>query len=110
MTKNQKIFLGVISFWPICYIFIFFILLFSMVFLTFINNLGVVLMFPIVFILHILTIFLIIGLEIYYIIHIVGNKDFEVYFKVLFVVLVLFMNMIFFPVYWYLFIWKQIKL
>ena len=64
-------------------------------------------MFPIIFLFHFLTIVIIIGLLIYYIIHISNNKSLDQQMKAVWIVVIFFVNVIGFPVYWYLNIWKD---
>lgn len=114
MTRSMKILLGAASIWPIVYMFIFFIFVFGLMFMS---NAGPVdpggfapaFGFGIValFVVHFLTIFLTLGLTVFYIIHAIKNEAINSDMKAVWAVLFFFGGMIAEPIYWYLHIWKD---
>jgi hypothetical protein len=114
MTRSTKILLGAASIWPIVYMFIFFIFVFGLMFMS---NAGPVdpggfeaaFGFGIIalFIVHFLTIFLTLGLTVFYIIHAIKNEAINSDMKAVWAVLFFFGGMIAEPIYWYLHIWKD---
>lgn len=107
MTKNKKILLGILSIWPAVWFLIFFAFVISTFLFVLKQNFFGFIMFPIIFLFHFLTIVIIIGLLIYYIIHISNNKSLDQQMKAVWIVVIFFVNVIGFPVYWYLNIWKD---
>ena len=103
MQKSTKLLLGAATLWPFVYMFLFFILVFSMLFL----GPGAERVMPFVFVLHMLTILLVLGLTVFYIVDIFKNERVEKDKKVLWAMVIFFGNMVAMPVYWYLYVWKE---
>jgi hypothetical protein len=115
MTRNKKIWLGVLTFLPVAFLVLYFIafaLMFVGVFSTmesggepnptfFIGN------FVILFLLIMIAAVLSIGLMIYYIMHITNNSKFDSNQRLMWILIMVFGGMIGFCVYWYLYIWKE---
>ena len=109
MKKSNKIILGILTTWPILYMFIFMGYIFFSFFLS-INSSNpndIMPDFFIIFILHFFTIFMSMGLLIYYVINIFKNDRVKSDQKALWAIILFVGNMIAMPVYFYLFIWKE---
>jgi phospholipase D-like protein len=109
MKKSGKLLLGAATLWPVVYMFIFFIFIFSMVFIrvdeTGPGNLGASI--ASIFTLHIFTMLLVMGLTIFYIVDVFRNERVEKDKKVLWAIVIFMGNMIGMPIYWYLYFWKD---
>ncbi len=109
MKKSAKIVLGITTLWPIIYMCLFFIFMFSMfLWIPQQSSSGG----PPVFItglfgLHFFTMLLIFGLIAVYIVNIFRNDRIENDKKALWAVVIFLGNMFAMPVYWYLYIWKE---
>lgn len=101
MKKPAKILLGILTAWPVVYMF----MVFGFMFLTFTSNNTS--FFPIIFGLHFATIFMMFGLIAFYIVDVFRNKRIKQDQKALWAVVIFCGNMIAMPVYWYLFIWRE---
>lgn len=110
MKKSTKILLGIATIWPVIYIPLFIVGVFLMTFLS-PGNEGeapaLLALFPVIFLLHFLTIFGGIALEVFYIVNIFKNKRVEEDKRLMWVLLLFFLNLFVMPVYWYLYIWKE---
>ncbi len=110
MTKPMKVFLGFLSFWPLMYFLLFFLFFLTVFIGGFTGTLSDKTIFPLFFVLfslHLTTILLIFGLLIYYIVHLFKNDRVPDNLKALWAVVLFFGNFISFPVYWFLYIWKE---
>lgn len=114
MKRSTKILLGAASIWPIIYMFIFFIFVFGVMFMSgaapadpgqFDPAFGVGIIA--IFVLHFLTIMLSLGLTVFYVIHAIKNDSIKSDMKAVWVVLFFFGGVIAEPIYWYLHIWKE---
>ncbi len=109
MGKSGKLLLGIATLWPIVYMFIFFIFIFSTMFFRpdpGTGN-GLPAMFALIFGLHILTILLIMGLTVFYIVDVFRNNRVDKDKKALWAIVIFLGNLIGMPIYWYLYIWKD---
>ena len=109
MSKAKKIVLGICTIWPIVYMFLANLFVFSMM-PTFNSSPNQILpalhlLFPI----HFLTIILIIVLLFIYIKDVFKSRRIAQDKKALWAVALFFGNMIAMPIYWYLHIWKEPK-
>jgi hypothetical protein len=109
MKKSNKIILGILTIWPILYIFIFMAYIFLSTFLAFNSSNANDTMpdFFIIFILHFFTILMSMALLIYYVINIFKNDRVKSDQKALWAIILFVGNMIAMPIYFYLFIWKE---
>ena len=109
LTKNKKIFIGILTLWPILYMFLFIFFVFGMIFIDMHspNIKGPPASFSILFALHFFTIiymFALIGFYIYYLFktdRVPKDK------KALWAVVIFLGNMFAMPVFWFLYIWKE---
>ena len=112
MTKGKAILLGIFTIWPAIYMFVFPISILIMV-LTEIgqhnHHGGPPLFFLIIFPLHILTILETFVLIAIYIIHLFKTELITQDKKALWAVVLFLGNAFAMPVFWYLYIWKNIK-
>jgi hypothetical protein len=113
MKKSKKVWLGIATIWPVCWMFIFIGLMLTFVF-TFQDRAiregtdnSLMLFFPIAFALHFLTIMGSLGMTIYYIFNIFKNERLDQNYKIMWTILMFFMGMLAQPVYWYLYIWRD---
>ena len=113
MNKTRKVLVGIATVWPISYMVIFMVYAISQFFLptskeAIINRLNSPPTdFFILFGLHLFTMLLMIGLLIFYITNVFRNDMVTKDKKILWVVLLIFGNMIAMPIYWYIYIWKE---
>jgi hypothetical protein len=115
MTKSKKVWLGIATIWPICWIFIFIGLMMTL-FFSLPNGPGeggpgaLVFLFPLIFILHFLTIMGHLGMTVYFIFNIFKNERVEQNYKIMWTLLLFFAGMLAQPIYWYLYIWRDAPL
>jgi hypothetical protein len=110
MTKNQKIFIGILSFLPIIFILI---CITAMIFVM--RDLmlhgapdpTVFAGFAPFFVLMALSSLLSFALLIYYIIHAVNNTNISSNERIVWILVFIFAGVIGFPIYWYMRIWKE---
>jgi hypothetical protein len=119
MKKLSALLLGLVTLWPILYIFIFMAFMFSQFMAVPMGQYSgpektgtafLLSSFGIIFSLHILTMMVIFGLLIYYIYHVFHNTAISQDKKALWAVVIFMGNMIAMPVYWFLYIWRQPKM
>lgn len=109
MQKSTKLFLGVATFWPIAYMFLFFIFIFS----AFIfrpspgGESGIEPTFALIFGLHLLTMLITMALTIFYIVDVFRNNRVDKDKKPLWAIVIFMGNAIAMPIYWYLYFWKE---
>jgi hypothetical protein len=101
--------IGLLSLWPVVYMFLF-MASFAWIFATF-HNQGqraneIPLLFKIIFPLHLLTMLLMFILMAVFVVHAYRTDRIENDKRVLWVVILFFGNMVAFPVYWYLYMWR----
>lgn len=106
MQKSAKVLLGIVSLWPIVYMFLFFVFVFSMAF-GFGKGEDPGPAMAIVFGLHLLTMILILALTIFYIVNIFRNDRVDKDKKALWAIVIFMGNAIAMPIYWYLYFWKE---
>jgi hypothetical protein len=111
LSKSKRKMLGVLSIWPLIYIVIFTILIFSISgFRPFTfssqNNIFLIVFIP-VMIVHVLTIVCGLGLMIYFIIHAVKSTKLTQEMKIIWIILLVMFYTIVSPIYWYVNIWKE---
>jgi hypothetical protein len=100
LSKLKRILLGILSIWPITYI-VFMLVFVYGIFLhhyTPIHELSPV---------NLLTGLLNLGLEIFYIVHAIKSIDPKSNMRVIWIIVLLMFGFIAFPIYWYLYIWKE---
>ena len=114
MSKNKKIFIGILTVLPLVFLVLYFITFISMFvgisstistgdadgLPTFIGS------FVTAFLMIILTIIISFSMLIYYIIHIVNNKQFDSNQRLVWILVTVFAGIIGSCIYWYLHIWK----
>ena len=110
MKKSIKILLAIATLWPLAYMVLFFVFVFSMI--LFIPTQGgessePPMFFLIIFPLHLLTMLWIMALTVFYIVNVFRNDRVEKDKKVLWAVVIFMGNMIAMPIYWYLYIWRE---
>ncbi|MFA6450016.1 MAG: hypothetical protein WCX65_11125 [bacterium] len=105
MKKNKKIALLIGSLWPFFYFFIFMLFI---VFMVGSKNFGGPnpAYFLFIFPLHFFTIILGFALMVLYVINVFKNPMVVGDLKIIWVVLIMFFNILAIPVYWYLYIWR----
>ncbi len=106
MSKTQKIVLGMITIWPIIYIFIFIASIFSFLFGLQANgthgSTAMPAFFPVLIIFHILTIFVCLGLLVYYLRHMITNTSIAQDHKTIWIIALFLGNIITILVYYYI--------
>jgi len=109
LSRPMKVCIGLLTVWPILYMGVFFLFVFSNFFLASTNQGGPGLMnsFGLLFGLHCCTMLLILGLMVFYVVHIVKATFEKTEMKIIWLILVLLGGMIAMPVYWYLYIWRE---
>ena len=113
MKRSNKILLGIATCWPIVYIVLFMVVVFSVILLGQgggppsgsepLFGIGIAL----VMVLHLITIFGGLGLTVYYIIHAIKNEALDNNLKIMWVVLFFFFGIFSEPIYWYTQIWNE---
>lgn len=113
MKKPTKIILGIATLWPILYMAIFFVFIFSQVFLfsqkEAPSQSGPPPKFLMIFGLHFLTMLWIFALLIIYNVNVFRNNRVAKDKKALWAVVLFLGNMVAMPIYWYLYIWREPK-
>ena len=110
MQKPTKLFLGILSLWPIVYVCLFIAFFFS----AFLfgpgsaeTGSGMPPAMAVILILHLLTMVLILALTVFYIVDIFRNERVDKDKKVLWAVVIFMANAFAMPIYWYLYFWKE---
>jgi hypothetical protein len=119
MKKSTKIWLGIATIWPIVYLVLFFVVIFSVVIIAGLNpgthvpvgNPPASIFFPVgfmaIFVLHMLTIMGTLALTVFYIIRVIKTERLDQNMKIMWMLLLFFMGMLAQPVFWYLHIWRD---
>ena len=109
LGKPAKIIVGLLTLWPLLYIFVFFAFMFTMVFTIphQTTGQGVPAPFVVIFALHLFTIFFMFGLVAFYIYYLFKTDRVPQDKKALWAVVLFLGNMIAMPVFWYLYIWRE---
>jgi hypothetical protein len=111
MKKSTKVLLGIASIWPVIYIPIFLLAVFS--FVIFGGPPGkeppaaFPLIFLVIFAVHMLTVFVTLGTKIFYIVNVFKNPKVEKDKQLMWVLLLVLAGLFAEPVYWYLNIWRD---
>jgi hypothetical protein len=115
MTKNKKIWIGILTFLPIAFLLLYFlnlIILFTGIFSS--ARVGEELdpsmmfgNFAVMFFLIFVAVVVSIGLMIFYIMQITNNKKFDSNQRLMWILIIVFAGLIGFIVYWYMYIWKD---
>ncbi len=117
MKKSTKIWLGIATIWPIVYLVLFVVLVFSVFLAAGLNpgphapgdpsgSVFFPLGFMAFFILHMLTIMGSLALTVFYIIRVFKTEQLDQNMKIMWTLLFFFMGMLAQPVFWYLYIWR----
>lgn len=115
LKKSTRILLGIVTVWPIVYMFLFIFAMF-----------GFMLMLPAesgaaqppgssaipigfigLFAVHLLTMFVIMGLMAFYIVQVFKTERLDQAMKIMWTVLICMLGMFAMPVFWYLYIWRE---
>lgn len=119
MKKSTKIWLGIATIWPVVYMLLFFVVIFSVVIVGALNpgphapvdNSPASIFFPVgfmaIFVLHMLTIMGSLALTVFYIIRVFKTEQLDQNMKIMWMLLLFFMGMLAQPVFWYLYIWRD---
>jgi hypothetical protein len=111
MTKTAKIALAVASIWPFIWMLIFVMFIFGTFFMSpnpeHDGNRGMPLPFIFFFGGHFLTILWMFALTAFYIVYLFRTERIPQERKALWAIVLFFGNIIAFPVFWYLYIWKE---
>lgn len=114
LSRTQKILLGIVSAWPLVYIFLFLAFIFALIAMSAGNPGGGGELDPIfgggfviLMLVHMVTIFLTLALTIFFIVHAVKNTKLDSNMRIIWIVLFFLGGMIAHPIYWYLQIWKE---
>ena len=108
LTKSRKIAIGVLTVWPILYIFIFMFYTLAGHFLEGSQGWRGRL-FPIISVLHHFTIFWIVPLIVFYLYYLFKTDKVPKNEKALWAAVIIVGNMLTMPVFWFLYIWKDPK-
>ena len=109
MQKPTKVLLGLATLWPLVYMFLFFVFVFSMAF-GFRGNdpqPGIPPIMALVFGLHLLTMLVIMALTVFYIVNVFRNERVDKDKKALWAIVIFMGNAIAMPIYWYLYFWRE---
>src|SRR5215210_5308888 len=110
MKKRNKILLGIATAWPIIYIPLFILFMFSFVLMADRRaspDGAFPAMFLLIFPLHILTILGGLALSVFYIVNVFRNPRVEKDKQVLWVLMLFMVGLVALPIYWYLYIWRE---
>ena len=118
MKKSTKIWLGIATIWPIVYLVLFFVVIFSVFIVAGFNpgphapaDPSASIFFPLgfmaFFVLHMLTIICSLALTVFYIIRVFKTEQLDQNMKIMWTLLLFFMGMLAQPVFWYLYIWRD---
>ena len=117
MKKRPKIWLGIATFWPLAYIFLFLTAILLMFGLAAASGPGpeprgpasilLTMGFVAVFILHIFTVLEIMALKVFYIVKVLKADHLDQNMKIMWMLLLFFTAIFVEPIYWYLHIWKE---
>jgi hypothetical protein len=113
MNKPAKIALAVLSLWPFVWMLIFFLFIFGMIFFMSSQSQmsdrhqGMPLPIMLLFAGHFLTMLLMFALTAFYVVYLFRTDRVAQDKKALWAVVLFFGNVFAFPVFWYLYIWKE---
>lgn len=111
MKQSTKIWLGIGTFWPVVYVFLFigFVAVFAVAVSG--SNASADLVgwlgpgMVVLFLVHMLTILGTLALTVFYIVRVIKAEQLDQSAKIMWVILLFFVGMFVMPVYWYLYIW-----
>ncbi len=109
MGKGKAIALGLLTVWPLLYMFIF-MGFFLVSFLSMGSGPeagGFPVSFAIIFPFHMFTMLSMFALLAIYLVHVIKNKDLEDNMRIIWVILVIMVGMGAMPAYWWLYIWNE---
>jgi hypothetical protein len=113
MSRNSKVFVGILSFLPIILLIVFLVMFFGM-FPAFFEwdksdptPEDVLTVFAPIFFLAITMGILSLGLLVFFIMHLVRNKSMDGTERVIWVLVFLFAGIVGYPIYWYMRVWKD---
>ncbi|GBC79131.1 hypothetical protein EG19_06335 [Thermoanaerobaculum aquaticum] len=112
MSKGKAIVLAVFTLWPFLYMFLFFatiVILITSAAAKPQPSQDMPLLFGGIFIMHIATMLEIMGLLVVYIVHLFKTDRVPQDQKALWAVVIFLGNVLAMPVYWYLYIWKPLR-
>ena len=114
MSKTAKTLLGIATFWPILYIFIFIGIVGFMTLGMFASAgaggeppTAFFAAFPVLFVFHFFTILLTLSLMGFYLYHVIRDPSLDTNMKLIWVLVILLANMAGMPVYYIIRIWKR---
>jgi hypothetical protein len=96
LSKGAKLGLLALTLWPVIYVVLFFFMIALMP-----------RAFPAIFIVHGLTMLLVIGLLVFYVAHLFKAPQPEAYKKIMWLVLLLWGNLIAMPIYFFAYVWPD---
>ena len=105
MKKSSKILLAAATIWPLIYMLLFMGLF---MFAVFLRDGGSGALWAIIIPVHLLTILLIMGLTVFYIVNVFRNDRVNKDMKVLWAVVLFMGSIVAMPIYWYLYIWRDV--
>jgi hypothetical protein len=113
MRKSNKIWLGIATFWPVVYVFLFIVLVVvftvtgpgSKASADFVGWLGPGMV--VLFLVHMLTILGTLALTVFYIVRVMNAEQLDQNLKIVWIILLFFFGMLAQPVFWYLYIWRE---
>src|SRR6185503_20715836 len=111
MKKSTKILLAVATLWPFVYMILFFVFVFSSI--LFMpsqagEQSGPPFFFVVFIALHLLTMLWILALTVFYMVNVFRNDRVDKDKKVLWAVVIFMGSIIAMPIYWFLYIWKEV--
>ena len=115
MTKTTKLLIGAATVWPPIYMLVFMAFMLLTMLSTFATPRtgGAPLGFPVafagIFVLHLFTMLEIIGLLVFYIVNVFRNPNVVGDRKALWAIVLFLGGFIAMPIYWYLYIWRDMK-
>src|SRR5215470_17956139 len=113
LSRTTKIWLGIGTIWPICYIVLFFVFVFTMMgtFILQANTPGRQPDFPMPILaiipFHLFTMLLVIALYVFYIIYVIKDQRIDQTMKIVWIVLFFFTGVLTMPAFYFLYIWKE---
>ena len=106
MSRNRKLLLGALTLWPPIYMVLFFASI-VVLFATNDDGNGAGPPFAVLFAAHAATILLMFGLLAVYLTHLMRSSFVPHDQRIVWVLMLIFANMIAMPIYWWLYVWKE---
>ena len=107
ISRSLAAVLGIISVWPAVYFLSFMALMFGAVFGR--DDSRFSSWFDAIFVVHLLTMLVMIGLLAFYVVHLFKNETMASDRRVLWAIVLFMGNAFAFPVYWYLYVWQDVR-